>query len=204
MRHGKSGRKLKRTASHRKATLSALSVSLLHHKRITTTVAKAKETKNVIEPLITRAKNAVAAETDETGKNVHARRHVFSVLRDRTAVTELFNEVAPKVASRPGGYTRVIKLGRRRGDGAEMAVIELVDFSLAGEKPAKTAKKQAAKRTKKGSAKAPAKAEATAATETSEETAAPQAAAEDTTTAAPAAKTKGKKAGGKDTSSAKA
>jgi len=142
MRHGKAGRKLNRTASHRKATLSALGVSLLRHKRITTTAAKAKETRSIIEPLITKAKNAVAVETEDTGKNVHARRHVFSVLRDRTAVTTLFDEVAPKVASRPGGYTRVIKLGRRRGDGAEMAVIELVDFNIADEKPAKSTQKK--------------------------------------------------------------
>ncbi len=165
MRHGKVGRKLKRTASHRKATLSALSVSLLEHKRITTTVAKAKETRNVVERLITKAKNAVARETEGTGLNVHARRHVFSLLRDRKAVTTLFNEVAPKVATRPGGYTRVIKLGRRQGDGAEMAIIELVDFQVGAEKTSK-AKKAATKKARKAEPKAEA-----AAAEASAETA---------------------------------
>jgi len=167
MRHQKSGRKLKRTASHRRATLSALSVSLIKHKRITTTLAKAKETRMVVEPLITRAKNAVAGETAETPKNVHARRVTFAFLRERGAVTTLFNDIAPKVAQRPGGYTRVIKLGRRRGDGAEMAVIELVDFQAGAEKAAsapaaKAAKKTAPKGGRKKQAKKPAKAKAAA------------------------------------------
>jgi large subunit ribosomal protein L17 len=204
MRHGKVGRKLGRTASHRKATLSALSVSLIRHKRITTTVAKAKETRNVIEKLITKAKNAVALETEESGKNVHARRHIFSLLRDRDAVMTLFNEVAPKVATRPGGYTRVVKLGQRQGDGAEMAIIELVDFNLAGEKPAKTAKKTAAKKPKKSSSKktvAPKAEEATSASAESEES---PTATDDAAKPAEKPKTKGKKAGGKDISSAKA
>ncbi|MCU0452369.1 MAG: 50S ribosomal protein L17 [Bacteroidetes bacterium] len=153
MRHQKSGRKLKRTASHRRATLSALSVALITHKRIKTTLAKAKELRLVVEPVITRAKNAVSGETADGPKNVHARRVTFAFLRDRDAVTALYKDIAPKVASRPGGYTRVVKLGRRPGDGAEMAVIELVDFQLGAEKPAaKPAAKKDAKGTKKKSA----------------------------------------------------
>ena len=151
MRHQNSGRKLKRTASHRRATLSALSVAIILHKRITTTVAKAKEARMVVERLITRAKNAVAGETGETPKNIHARRICFAFLRDRAALTALFTDIAPKVAQRPGGYTRVVKLGRRKGDGAEMAVIELVDFHVGAEKPsAKPAAKSTVKPTAKG------------------------------------------------------
>lgn len=130
MRHLKAGRKLKRTASHRKATLATLSSSLILHKKIRTTVAKAKETRMFVEKLITRAKRAVARETDGAAKDVAARREVFAVLRNRSAVSELFKEVAPKVLNRAGGYTRVVKLGRRLGDGAELAVLELVDFSV--------------------------------------------------------------------------
>lgn len=150
MRHRKSGRKLKRTASHRKSLLSALSTALIQHKRIQTTTAKAKETRMVVEKLITRAKRAVAGEGSGP-KNVHARREVFSFLRDRTAVSTLFNEIAGKVAGRPGGYTRVVKLGRRRGDGAEMAILELVDYNTGQEKkaakPAAKAAGQARKKT---------------------------------------------------------
>ena len=142
MRHLNAGRKLGRTHSHRKATLSALSVSLIQHKRIRTTTAKAKEARTVVEKLITRAKNAVAGEGDGKNKNVHARREVFAFLRDRKAVTALFNDIAPKVASRPGGYTRVVKLGRRRGDGAEVAVLELVDYNTGQEKTAKASEKK--------------------------------------------------------------
>jgi large subunit ribosomal protein L17 len=145
MRHKVSGRKLKRTASHRKATLSALSVALITHKKIRTTVAKAKETRMVVEKLITRAKRAVARETEGTQKDVHARRESFSFLRDRKAVSSLFNDIAPKVATRPGGYTRVVKLGQRQGDGAELAVLELVDYNIAQEA---SAQKQASKATK--------------------------------------------------------
>ena len=142
MRHQNSGRKLGRTASHRKATLSALSVSLIQHKRIRTTTAKAKEARMVVEKLITRAKRAVVRETDGKQKDVHARREVFAFLRDRTAVSTLFNDIAPKVATRPGGYTRVVKLGRRLGDGAEIAILELVDYNTGQEKAAaKTAAK---------------------------------------------------------------
>jgi len=132
MRHRKSGRKLKRTASHRRATLAALSTALLQHKRITTTVAKAKETRMVVEKLITRAKNAVA-RNDKPAIGVHARREVGRLIKDRTAIGELFSTIAEKVASRPGGYTRIVKLGQRQGDGAELAVIELVDFNTGQE-----------------------------------------------------------------------
>jgi large subunit ribosomal protein L17 len=141
MRHRKSGRKLKRTASHRRATLAALSTALLRHKKITTTVAKAKETRMVVEKLITRAKNAVA-KTDAPAAGVHARREVGRLIRDRGVIGELFGTIAEKVAGRPGGYTRIVKLGQRQGDGAEMAVIELVDFNV-GQEPAE--KKQASK-----------------------------------------------------------
>ncbi len=143
MRHGNSGRKLSRTASHRKATLSSLSVALIRHKKIRTTVAKAKETRMVVEKLITKAKNAVANETAEK-KNVHVRRIVFAALRDRAAVSALFNDIAPKVQSRPGGYTRVVKLGQRQGDGAHLASLELVDYNTAQEQAAaKSAAKSA-------------------------------------------------------------
>jgi large subunit ribosomal protein L17 len=143
MRHRKSGRKLKRTASHRRATLSALSTALLRHKRITTTVTKAKETRMVVEKLITRAKNANA---EAQGTGVHARRQVARLINDRAAVKELFTSIASKVSTRPGGYTRIVKLGRRQGDGAELAVIELVDFNTGQDETEKT---EAAKKEKK-------------------------------------------------------
>ena len=146
MRHRKSGRKLKRTASHRKATLSALSTSLIKHKRIKTTLAKAKETRMVVEKIITRAKNAVAAEGEQ--KNVHARREIARYIKDRDAIKELFTEIATKVATRPGGYTRVVKLGQRHGDAAEVAVLELVDFNT-GQAPAKPVAKPKAKKKEK-------------------------------------------------------
>ena len=116
MRHGKKFNHLSRTASHRKAMLSNMASSLIEHKRITTTVAKAKALRKYVEPLITRAKE------DTT----HSRRIVFSYLQDKESVTTLFNEVAEKVASRPGGYTRIIKTGNRLGDNADMCIIELV------------------------------------------------------------------------------
>jgi len=162
MRHYRSGRKLKRTHSHRKATLGALSVSLIQHKKIWTTVAKAKETRMVVERLITRAKRAVALEGDGKTKNVHARREAFAFLRDRGAVSTLFNEIASKVGERPGGYTRVVKLGRRFGDGAELAVIELVDYNTGQEKSAPKPESKGTKgEAKKG--KKPAKVEKQAA-----------------------------------------
>lgn len=145
MRHRKSGRKLKRTASHRRATLAALSTALLRHKRITTTVARAKETRMVVEKLITRAKNAVA-KTDPPAAGVHARREVGRLIKDREVIGELFSTIAPRVAGRAGGYTRIVKLGQRYGDGAEMAVIELVDFNAGQEPPEK---KPAAPKAKK-------------------------------------------------------
>jgi large subunit ribosomal protein L17 len=144
MRHLKSGRKLGRTRSHRKATLSALSVSLIMHKKIRTTTAKAKEARMVVEKIITRAKNAVQRESDGKVKDVHARREVFAFLHDREAVTTLFNDIAAKVANRPGGYTRVVKLGQRLGDGAEVSVLELVDYNTGQEKAAAKPKAKAA------------------------------------------------------------
>jgi len=119
MRHRKSFNHLGRTSSHRKAMLANMATSLILHKRITTTVAKAKALRSYVEPLITRSK-------DDT---THSRRIVFSYLQSKEAVTELFREVAKKVADRPGGYTRIIKLGNRVGDNAELAMMELVDFN---------------------------------------------------------------------------
>ena len=149
MRHRISGRKLGRTRSHRKATLSALSVSLIQHKKIRTTLAKAKETRMVIEKLVTRARRAVSREGDGKPKDLHARREVFAFLRDRSAVSALFDDIAQKVGTRPGGYTRVVKLGQRRGDGAEVALIEFVDYNVgqakAAAKPAKKTPKAQAK-----------------------------------------------------------
>src|SRR6185369_12874488 len=127
MRHRKSGRKLGRTASHRKATLSALSTAVLRHKKIMTTVAKAKETRMVVEKIITRAKNAVAEGS--VVKGVAARREVYRFIKGREVIKELFTEIAVIVAKRPGGYTRVVKLGQRHGDGAEVAILELVDYN---------------------------------------------------------------------------
>ena len=141
MIHGRAGRKLKRTASHRKALLSALSTSVLRHKRIRTTLAKAKEARMVVEKIITRAKNAVAKET-EAVKNIHARREVARFIHDKEVVQMLFNEIAPKVANRPGGYTRIIKLGQRLGDGAHVAMLELVDFAYQAEETATPVKKK--------------------------------------------------------------
>lgn len=132
MRHRKSFNHLGRTSSHRKAMLSNMASSLILHKRINTTVAKAKALRMYVEPLITKAK-------DDT---THSRRVVFSYLQDKYAVTELFREVSGKIAERPGGYTRVIKLGKRLGDNAEMAMIELVDYNehMLSEKAAKKKK----------------------------------------------------------------
>ena len=119
MRHGKKIEHLGRTASHRKAMMANMASSLIEHKRINTTVAKAKALKKFVEPLITKAKS------DTT----HNRRVVFSALRNKYAVSELFRDIAEKVADRPGGYTRIIKVGSRLGDNASMALIELVDFN---------------------------------------------------------------------------
>jgi large subunit ribosomal protein L17 len=119
MRHGKKFNHLGRTASHRKALLSNLASSLILEKRITTTVAKAKELRKYVEPLLTRAKE------DST----HSRRMVFSYLKNKESVKELFADIAEKIASRPGGYTRIIRTGNRPGDNSEMCIIELVDFN---------------------------------------------------------------------------
>lgn len=119
MRHGKTVNHLGRTSAHRKALMANMACSLIEHKRINTTLAKARELRKFIEPLITKSKK------DET----HSRRMVFSYLRNKEAVKELFGEVAAKVGDRPGGYTRIIKLGNRLGDAAEMCMIELVDFN---------------------------------------------------------------------------
>ncbi len=119
MRHGKKINHLGRTDSHRKAMLANMASSLILHKRITTTLAKAKALRTYVEPLITKSKN------DTT----HSRRTVFSYLKDKEAVTILFREIAEKVATRPGGYTRILKLANRLGDNAEMSIIELVDYN---------------------------------------------------------------------------
>jgi large subunit ribosomal protein L17 len=124
MRHGNKNNNLSRTASHRKALLMNLGCQLITYKRITTTLAKAKALRTYIEPLITKTK---ATESKEV--IMHNHRIVFSYLNDKAAVKELFTVVAPKVADRPGGYTRIIKLGARTGDNAEIAMIELVDFN---------------------------------------------------------------------------
>lgn len=132
MRHGKTINHLGRTASHRKALMSNMASQLITHKRITTTVAKAKALRKYVEPIITKSK-------DDT---THSRRVVFSYLGNKFAVSELFREVGAKVANRPGGYTRIIKLGVRPGDGAEMAIIELVDFNETYTKEAGASKKR--------------------------------------------------------------
>lgn len=119
MRHGKKNNHLSRTDSHRRAMLANMASSLILHKRISTTLAKAKALRIYVEPLITKSKN------DTT----HSRRTVFSYLKDKDSVSILFRDVAAKVATRPGGYTRIIKLGNRLGDNASMAVIELVDYN---------------------------------------------------------------------------
>lgn len=170
MIHRRKGRKLKRTASHRKATLSNLSVSLIQHKKIKTTLAKAKELRLFIEPLITKSKKALAGKSGKPEQDVHLRREANKFLQDKGAVKILFDEIAVKVGSRPGGYTRVLKMGRRLGDAAELALIELVDYNTAqGTADAADTETEAVpgaktKKTKKdsGSKKAPAKKEASA------------------------------------------
>lgn len=156
MRHQRVINHLSRTSSHRKALLANLATSLIMHKRISTTTAKARALRTYIEPLITKSKE------DST----HSRRMVFSYLQDKNAVSELFREISPKVADRPGGYTRILKTGNRLGDNADMCIIELVDFNeamLGGEAAkAKTsrrrrpaAKKKVAAETAKTEEKAP-------------------------------------------------
>jgi len=154
MRHGKKINHLSRTASHRSAMLANMACSLIEHKRIQTTTAKAKALKRFVEPIITKAK---AENNDNVERNTHNRRIVFSYLRNKEAVSQLFAEVAEKVADRPGGYTRIIKLGNRLGDNADMALIELVDFN---ETYDTGAKKKSTRRRKKA-ADAPAQPAAT-------------------------------------------
>jgi len=119
MRHQRAINHLGRTSSHRKSMLANMATSLILHKRITTTTAKAKALKSYVEPLITKSKE------DST----HSRRTVFSYLKDKSAVSELFREISPKIGERPGGYTRILKIGNRIGDNAEMCILELVDYN---------------------------------------------------------------------------
>lgn len=163
MRHGKKFNHLGRQAPHRKAMLSNMCASLILHKRISTTLAKAKELKKHVEPLVTRAKE------DTT----HNRRMAFSVLQSKEAIKTLFGEVAEKVGGRPGGYTRIIKTGYRLGDNAEMCIIELVDFNELMLKDAKPAKKTT-RRSRRGSGQT-ADSNTSAANATDQETVAPEA-----------------------------
>ncbi len=177
MRHGKKFNHLGRKSAHRKAMLSNMASSLIEHKRINTTVAKARELRKYIEPLITKSK-------DDT---THSRRVVFGYLKNKYAVTELFRDVAVKVADRPGGYTRIIKTGQRLGDSAEMCMIELVDYNELYNN-GKEAKKGRSRRTKKKSTDttvaAPVAAEVVeeVATVVEPETEAPEATVEETET----------------------
>jgi large subunit ribosomal protein L17 len=139
MRHGDKINNLSRTASHRRALLSNLAIQLITHKKIVTTLAKAKSLRTYVEPLITKAKD----------NTTHQRRIVFSYLQDKEAITELFDTIAAKVAGRPGGYTRIIKLGARVGDNAETALIELVDFNEIYGKGKGEAKEAAGKKTRR-------------------------------------------------------
>ena len=180
MRHGKKVAHLGRTNTHRKAMLANMASSLIEHKRINTTVARAKALKTFIEPLITRSKE------DST----HNRRIAFRALRNKYAVTELFRTVPEKIGDRPGGYTRIIKLGNRLGDNADMAMIELVDFNEVYE-TAKPKKKSRRRSRKKESAPATAAEESVEAAETTDSVAevtaeeAPQAEATEATEDAP-------------------
>ena len=161
MRHGDKIKNLSRTASHRKALLTNLACQLITHKRIVTTVAKAKALRVWIEPLLTKSKE----------NSTHQRRVVFSYLQDKDAVTELFSTVAEKIASRPGGYTRIIKLHARAGDNADLAMIELVDFNDIYGKGKGEAKAPAKKTRRAGGAKKKVEAAATDAVATEEKTA---------------------------------
>lgn len=146
MRHNVKGRKLKRTASHRSALLNALATSLLKHKRIRTTEAKAKEARTFVEKLISKARK----------NDLHVRRQVMAVINDKEVIKELFGEILPKIGERPGGYTRVVKLGNRNGDAAPMAILELVDYNDVANKKAEEQKE---KRELKAKEKAEKKAE---------------------------------------------
>ncbi|MBI9065869.1 MAG: 50S ribosomal protein L17 [Salinivirgaceae bacterium] len=140
MRHNKSFNHLGRNASHRSAMLSNMATSLILHKRINTTVAKAKALKSYVEPLITKSK------VDST----HSRRVVFSFLQNKEGVSELFRDIAIKVANRPGGYTRILKTGNRQGDNAEMCIIELVDYNENYTQESKSAKKTTTRKRRGG------------------------------------------------------
>ena len=153
MRHNKAINHLGRKSGHRKALLANMATSLILNKRIQTTVAKAKALKMYVEPLITKSKEG----------STHSRRVVFSYLKNKEAVTELFRTVAPKIADRPGGYTRVLKTGFRQGDGADMALIELVDFNEAALAAAPKAAKKTTRRSSKKAVEAAPAAEAPAA-----------------------------------------
>ncbi|GIK22359.1 MAG: 50S ribosomal protein L17 [Ignavibacterium sp.] len=132
MRHNVKGRKLGRTASHRAALLNSLATSLLKHKRIKTTEAKAKEARTFVEKLITKARK----------NDLHVRRQVMAVVNDKEVVKELFAEILPKIGERPGGFTRVVKLGNRMGDAAPMAILELVDYNDVANKKAEEQKEK--------------------------------------------------------------
>lgn len=140
MRHGRTNNHLGRTAPHRKSMLSNMAGSLILHKRITTTLAKAKELRKYVEPLISKSKE----------DNTHSRRIVFSYLKSKDVVKELFGSVAPKIGDRPGGYTRILKLMNRKGDNAEMSIIELVDFNEAMLAESASSKGAAKKSTRRG------------------------------------------------------
>lgn len=148
MNHGNKKNNLSRTASHRRALLANLGSQLITHKRISTTLAKAKALRTYIEPIITKTKATSSKEVI-----MHNHRIVFSYLNDKDAVKELFTVVAPKVASRPGGYTRIIKLGARVGDNAEMAMIELVDFNEIYGKGTASAAAEPVKKTRRAGGK---------------------------------------------------
>lgn len=180
MRHGKKFNHLSRQAPHRKAMLANMACSLIEHKRVNTTVAKAKALKKFVEPLITKSK------TDST----HSRRTVFRYLRSKEAVTELFRDVAVKVADRPGGYTRILKTGFRQGDNAEMCFIELVDYN---ENMLKDAKKKTSTRKRRGGGKKA----ATPAAEVTEADTKAEVVEEPKAEKAPEAKTEEKKAAAK-------
>ncbi|SES00021.1 50S ribosomal protein L17 [Pedobacter rhizosphaerae] len=167
MRHGKKVNHLGRTDSHRKAMLANMATSLIKAKRITTTLAKAKALRTYVEPIITKSKN------DTT----HSRRTVFAYLQDKEVVTILFREIAEKVANRPGGYTRIIKLNNRLGDNAEMALIELVDYNEIYGKNVEA--KEEKKTTRRGRSKAAAPKAAEAKAEATEEVATEAAPAEE-------------------------
>ncbi|MDA0685921.1 MAG: 50S ribosomal protein L17 [Bacteroidetes bacterium] len=186
MRHGKKNNHLGRTSSHRKAMMSNMASSLIKHKRIITTVAKAKSLRVFVEPLITRSKDA----------STHNYRTVFSYLRDKDATRELFTVVGEKVANRPGGYTRILKTGNRAGDNAEMAMIELVDFNeffegfgVKEEKKSSTRRSRRSGASSKPAAESPAAVEEVVAVEEAPEAVVEEAVAEESVAEASAEET---------------